>query len=103
MWVEECDFILLFLKIILVTGKCLDDCCSVAARNYQISSLHPSSQVSAVCLPHLSTVSEMEESLFSQLMSRDFGLLGSPSALNPNKVILTVDHKTREVLCVHLM
>ncbi|XP_041805563.1 PAS domain-containing serine/threonine-protein kinase [Chelmon rostratus] len=79
-------------------GEYLDDCPSVAARNYQISSLHPGSQVSAVSLPHLSSVSETEERLFSQLFSRDFDLSGSPSALNPNKVILTVDHKTIEIL-----
>ncbi|XP_070774896.1 PAS domain-containing serine/threonine-protein kinase [Enoplosus armatus] len=81
-----------------LTGEHLDVCTSVAARNYQISSLHPGSQVSAVSLPHPSTMSETEESLFYQLISGDFGLSGSPSALNPNKVILTVDHKTREIL-----
>ncbi|XP_073346626.1 PAS domain-containing serine/threonine-protein kinase isoform X2 [Pagrus major] len=79
-------------------GERLDGCTSVAARNCQISSLHPCSQVSAASLPHLSTVSELEESLFSQLISGDFSLPGSPSALNPNKAILTVDHKTREIL-----
>ncbi|XP_044074602.1 PAS domain-containing serine/threonine-protein kinase [Siniperca chuatsi] len=78
-----------------LTGERLDVCTSVAARNHQISSLHPGS---AVSLPHRSTVSETEESLFSQLISRDFGLSGSPSALNPNKVILIVNHKTREIL-----
>ncbi|XP_038574117.1 PAS domain-containing serine/threonine-protein kinase isoform X2 [Micropterus salmoides] len=71
---------------------------SFTERNCQISSLHPGSQVFAVCLPHQSTVSETGESLFSQLISGDFGLSGSPSALNPNKAILTVDHKTREIL-----
>lgn len=90
-------------KNLLLTGKCLDDCSSVAARNYQISSLHPSSEVSAVCLPPLVTVSEMEESLFSQLISGDFGLSVSPASLNPDKAVLTVDHKTREVPCVHLI
>lgn len=87
----------------LLTGENFDICTSVATRNLQISSLHPGSQVSAVSLPHPPTMSETEESLFSQLISGDFGLSGSPSALNPNKVILTVDHKTREVLCVCLM
>ncbi|XP_036940376.1 PAS domain-containing serine/threonine-protein kinase [Acanthopagrus latus] len=75
-----------------------DGCTSIAARNCQISSLHPCSQVSAASLPHLSTVPELEESLFSQLFSGDFSLPGSPSAFNPNKAILTVDHKTREIL-----
>ncbi|KAM9349928.1 PAS domain-containing serine/threonine-protein kinase [Symphorus nematophorus] len=76
-------------------GEHLDDCTSVATRNCQISSLHSGS---AVSLPHLSTASETEESLFSQLISGDFGLSGCPSALNPNKAILTVNHKTREIL-----
>ncbi|XP_042353798.1 PAS domain-containing serine/threonine-protein kinase [Plectropomus leopardus] len=79
-------------------GKSLDACTSVAERNLQISSLHPGSHVSVASLPHPSTISETEESLFSQLFSGDFSLSGSPSALNPNKVILTVDHKTREIL-----
>ncbi|XP_070701720.1 PAS domain-containing serine/threonine-protein kinase [Pempheris klunzingeri] len=79
-------------------GERLDTCTSVAERNCQISSLHPDSQVSAASLRHPPTVSETEKSLFSQLMSGDFGLSGSPSALNPNKVILTVNHKTREIL-----
>ncbi|KAF1383914.1 hypothetical protein PFLUV_G00136780 [Perca fluviatilis] len=79
-------------------GEGLDVFTSVAARDLQISSLHPDSHISSVSLPHPSTISEIEESLFSQLVSGDFGLSGSPSALNPNKVILTVDHKTREIL-----
>uniref|UniRef100_A0A8C4DA91 PAS domain-containing serine/threonine-protein kinase n=1 Tax=Dicentrarchus labrax TaxID=13489 RepID=A0A8C4DA91_DICLA len=82
----------------MLTGERLDDCSSVATRNCQISSLHPGSQVSAVSLPHLSTVSEAEESLFSQLISGDFDLAAFPSALNPNKVILTVHRNTREIL-----
>ncbi|XP_071394924.1 PAS domain-containing serine/threonine-protein kinase [Centroberyx affinis] len=81
-----------------MTGECLDVCSSVATRNLQISSLHPGSHISAPSLPHPSTISETEESLFSQLTSGDFGLSGSPSVLNPNKAILTVDHKTREIL-----
>ncbi|TWW73255.1 PAS domain-containing serine/threonine-protein kinase isoform X1 [Takifugu flavidus] len=56
-----------------------------------------SSKVSADCLPRLSTASEMEESLFSQLFSGDFSLSLPPAALNPNKAILTVNHKTREI------
>ncbi|XP_023261172.1 PAS domain-containing serine/threonine-protein kinase isoform X2 [Seriola lalandi dorsalis] len=81
-----------------LTGERLDVCSSVATRNHQISSLHPGSQVSAVCLPHPSTVSETEENLLCQLISGRFGLSGSSSVLNPNKVILTVHHKTREIL-----
>ncbi|XP_037644623.1 PAS domain-containing serine/threonine-protein kinase [Sebastes umbrosus] len=84
-----------------LSGENFDICTSVATRNLQISSLHPGSQVSAVSLPHPPTMSETEESLFSQLISGDFGLSGSPSAFNPNKVILTVDHKTREILAAN--
>ncbi|XP_010793654.1 PAS domain-containing serine/threonine-protein kinase isoform X3 [Notothenia coriiceps] len=79
-------------------GENVDVCTSVATRNLQISSLHPRSQVSAVSLPHPATVSETEENLFSQLISEDFGLSESPSAINPHKVIFTVDHKTRKIL-----
>ncbi|KAK5859909.1 hypothetical protein PBY51_021426 [Eleginops maclovinus] len=79
-------------------GENRNVCTSVATRNLQISSLHPGSQHSAVSLPHPSTKSETEENLFSQLISEDFGLSGSPSAINPNKVIFTVDHKTRKIL-----
>ncbi|KAI4809739.1 hypothetical protein KUCAC02_018604 [Chaenocephalus aceratus] len=79
-------------------GENVDVCTSVATRNLQISSLHPGSQVSAVSLPHPATVSEAEENLFSQLISEDFGLSESPSAINPHKVIFTVDHKTRKIL-----
>ncbi|KAM7379262.1 hypothetical protein PAMP_004827 [Pampus punctatissimus] len=81
-----------------VRGEHLDVFSSVAARNHQISSLHPCSHVSVDTLPHLFTMPETEESLFSQLVSGNFGLSVSPSVLNPNKVILTVEHKTREIL-----
>ncbi|XP_026229459.1 PAS domain-containing serine/threonine-protein kinase isoform X2 [Anabas testudineus] len=81
-----------------LTGERLDVCTSVAARNHQMSSLHPGSQHCAVSLLQPFTVSEMEESLFNQLVSGKFVVSGSPLALNPNKAILTVDHKTREIL-----
>ncbi|XP_026170431.1 PAS domain-containing serine/threonine-protein kinase isoform X2 [Mastacembelus armatus] len=76
----------------------LDVCTSAVAEKHQISVLHPRSQVSAVSLPHPPTMSETQESLFSQLISGKFGLPSSPAALSPSKVILTVDHKTREIL-----
>ncbi|XP_029931171.1 PAS domain-containing serine/threonine-protein kinase isoform X2 [Myripristis murdjan] len=81
-----------------MTGECLDICSSVATRNLQISNLHSGSHISAACLPLPASVSETEESVLSQLMSGDFGLSGSPSVFNPNKVILSVDLKTREIL-----
>lgn len=46
----------------------------------------------------MSTVSEIQDMLFSQLMSGDFSLPGYPSPLNPNKVILTVNRNTKQVL-----
>lgn len=79
-----------------LTGDHFDIGSSVATKNRQMCSLLPSSQAGS--LPHLSTMSEREEMLFSQLMSGDFGLPGYPSAFNPNKVILTVNHKTKKVL-----
>ncbi|XP_060900547.1 PAS domain-containing serine/threonine-protein kinase isoform X1 [Labrus mixtus] len=82
----------------LLRGECVDVCTSVAERNHQILSLDPCSRVSVAPLPHPSTVSEKEESLISQLISGGFNLSGSPSALNPNKAILTVDHKTTQIL-----
>lgn len=87
----------------VLAGEPSDVCSSVAARNCQISSLHSGSQTPAVCLPHPSTMSETEETLFCQLTSGRFALSGSSSVLNPNKVSLTVHHKTREVLYMHLM
>ncbi|XP_075877367.1 PAS domain-containing serine/threonine-protein kinase [Nelusetta ayraudi] len=83
----------------LLTGmKCLHDCPSVAARNCQISSLYERSQVSVVGLSQQPTVSELEKSLVSQLMSEDFGMPIFPSALNLDRVFLTVDRDTREIL-----
>ncbi|KAM7400735.1 hypothetical protein PAMA_005090 [Pampus argenteus] len=81
-----------------LTSEHLDVFSSVAARNHQISSLHPCTHISVDTLPHLFTMPETEESLFSQLVSGKFGLPVSPSVLNPNKAILTVEHKTREIL-----
>ncbi|XP_034559226.1 PAS domain-containing serine/threonine-protein kinase isoform X2 [Notolabrus celidotus] len=82
-------------------GECVNICTSVAEKNHQISSLHPCSQVSDVSLPHPSTELEKGESLIGQLISGEFDLPGSLSTLNPNKVILTVDHKTRQILSVN--
>ncbi|XP_068557800.1 PAS domain-containing serine/threonine-protein kinase [Cebidichthys violaceus] len=79
-------------------GERFDNCTSVAARNLQMSSFHRGSIVSAASLPRPSTVSEKEERLFSELISEDSGLSGSLSTLNPNKAVLTVHHKTKEIL-----
>ncbi|XP_008279427.1 PAS domain-containing serine/threonine-protein kinase [Stegastes partitus] len=84
-----------------LTGDHLDVCTSVAQRNHQISNLLYGSPVFAESLPRPFTMSEKEESLFSQLISGDFGLPGNPAAINPNKVILTVNKKTREILSVN--
>ncbi|KAM4605277.1 PAS domain-containing serine/threonine-protein kinase [Polymixia lowei] len=79
-----------------VTGDCVDIGSSVATRNIQISSLHHGSHISTASLPHPS-MSEADESLLGLLTSRDFGLSGFPSVLNPNKAIITVDQNTREI------
>ncbi|XP_058506941.1 PAS domain-containing serine/threonine-protein kinase isoform X1 [Solea solea] len=84
-----------------LSSEHLDIFSSAATRNHQISSLHPASQVSSVCLPHLSTLSETTKSLYCQLMSGTFALKGSPSVPNPNKAILTINHETREILSVN--
>lgn len=83
--------------------KCLDDCPSVAERNCQISSLYETSQVSSVGLFQRPNVSELEKSLVSQLMSEDFGMPIFPSALNLDRVFLTVDSDTHEVPSVCIM
>ncbi|KAM6919057.1 PAS domain-containing serine/threonine-protein kinase [Xenentodon cancila] len=80
------------------TGERLDVCISMATRNHQLGSLLPGSQVYADSLLHPPTESETDRSLISLLISGDFGLSGYPSVLNPNKAILTVSHKTREIL-----
>ncbi|XP_061587094.1 PAS domain-containing serine/threonine-protein kinase isoform X2 [Cololabis saira] len=81
-----------------VTGEHLDVSISMATRKHQLRSLLPGSQVYADSLPHLSTESGEDKGLISLLISGDFDLLGYPSVLNPNKAILTVSHKTREIL-----
>ncbi|XP_023821184.1 PAS domain-containing serine/threonine-protein kinase [Oryzias latipes] len=64
----------------------------MATRNHQLSSLLPGS------LPHPSTASETEESLFSLLISGGFDLPEYPSSLNPNKAVLTISSQTGEIL-----
>ncbi|XP_047446412.1 PAS domain-containing serine/threonine-protein kinase isoform X2 [Mugil cephalus] len=81
-----------------LTGEDLDVYSSLGTRNHIIPNLRPGSQVSFDPLPHLSNLSEAEESIFSQLTSGEFGLSGYPAVLNPNKIILTVAYKTREIL-----
>ncbi|XP_028284053.1 PAS domain-containing serine/threonine-protein kinase [Parambassis ranga] len=81
-----------------LTGECLDVCTTVKTRNHQISRLIPGSQGFANSLPHPFTTSETNEAFFSQLLSGNCVLSKFPSALNPNKGILTINHKTREIL-----
>ncbi|XP_061654428.1 PAS domain-containing serine/threonine-protein kinase isoform X2 [Phyllopteryx taeniolatus] len=71
---------------------------SAGVRKNRKSYIHPDSDISIDALPHLPTMSETEDELYGQLISTDFGLSVSPLALNPNKVLLTVDHKSREIL-----
>nr|XP_057923219.1 PAS domain-containing serine/threonine-protein kinase isoform X2 [Doryrhamphus excisus] len=60
----------------------------LASKNHQMPNLHPD----------LSAMSEIEDNIYGQLTSTDFELFISPLALNPNKVLLTVDRKSREIL-----
>ncbi|XP_061696191.1 PAS domain-containing serine/threonine-protein kinase isoform X2 [Syngnathoides biaculeatus] len=71
---------------------------SAGVRKNRKACIHPESEVSIDSLPRSPTMSETENKLYGQLISTDFGLCVSPLALNSNKVILTVDHKSREIL-----
>ncbi|KAM8850242.1 PAS domain-containing serine/threonine-protein kinase isoform 1-T2 [Spinachia spinachia] len=81
-----------------LSGGFSDVCTSVRPRKLQMLSLNCGAKVSAVSMPHPSTMLDKEESLFRQLISEDFGLSGSSSTFNPNKAVLTIDHKTREIV-----
>ncbi|KAM9789360.1 PAS domain-containing serine/threonine-protein kinase [Neosynchiropus ocellatus] len=61
-------------------------------------SSHPASHISVQSLPHPLTMSQAEESLFSKLFSQDSRVFECPSTFSPNKAILTVDEKSREIL-----
>ncbi|XP_055007725.1 PAS domain-containing serine/threonine-protein kinase isoform X2 [Boleophthalmus pectinirostris] len=74
----------------------LDKVCK-AARNNNLSKLHWSPDF----LPHPHTASQTDENLFWQLIDGHCVLSQSPAVLNPNKVILIVDHKTRELVSVN--
>ncbi|XP_061879532.1 PAS domain-containing serine/threonine-protein kinase-like isoform X1 [Entelurus aequoreus] len=67
-----------------------------SSRNYEMSNLHHDISVNA--LPRPSTMSEMEDNLYGHLISADCVLSVSPLAFNPNKVLIIVDHKSREIL-----
>ncbi|XP_053739560.1 PAS domain-containing serine/threonine-protein kinase isoform X2 [Synchiropus splendidus] len=62
------------------------------------SSSQPASHISVKSLPHPFTMSQAEESLFSKIFSQDSGVFECPSTYSPNKAILTVDEKSREIL-----
>ncbi|KAM4727877.1 PAS domain-containing serine/threonine-protein kinase [Anableps anableps] len=76
-----------------ITGEPLDVCSTMATKKY---CLLPGSQCSTDSLPSPST--ESEESFINLVISGDFALSGHPSAINPNKVVLIVSHKTTEIL-----
>ncbi|XP_012709105.2 PAS domain-containing serine/threonine-protein kinase isoform X1 [Fundulus heteroclitus] len=76
-----------------ITGGALDVCATMSANK---SCLLLGSQVSADSLPNPSP--ESEDSLIHRFISEDFALSGAPSAINPNKVVLTVSCKTTEIL-----
>lgn len=80
-----------------LTGDHLGICNSVSARNYKMSRWRRS----PASLPHPSTVSEAEENLYLQLVHGHCGLPQTPAVLNPNRVILVVDHKTQKIVSVN--
>ncbi|XP_028327941.1 PAS domain-containing serine/threonine-protein kinase isoform X2 [Gouania willdenowi] len=82
----------------LLTGQHLDLCSLAKRGNNRISSFLAEAKHSSSFLQHLPTLSEAEENFFKQLMSGEFELTGKPAALNPNKVILRVNPRTRQVL-----
>ncbi|XP_077581392.1 PAS domain-containing serine/threonine-protein kinase [Stigmatopora nigra] len=68
-----------------------------SARNQQKPSIHLNSDPSLAALSCPPTMSESKDKLFGDLMATDGGLSASPLVFNPNKVLLTVDLKSREI------
>ncbi|XP_037553131.1 PAS domain-containing serine/threonine-protein kinase-like [Nematolebias whitei] len=79
-------------------GEHLDVCSNTRRKSHLLGHTLPGSQVSTHFLPQPSTASETEDGFLNLFISGEFCLLGYPAALNPNKVVLTVSHKTREIL-----
>ncbi|KAM9790140.1 PAS domain-containing serine/threonine-protein kinase [Syngnathus typhle] len=61
-------------------------------------SKHSDCDTSFDALPRSPTMPETEDNLYGELVATDFGMLVLSLALNPDKVLLTVDHKSREIL-----
>uniref|UniRef100_A0A3B5RC86 PAS domain-containing serine/threonine-protein kinase n=1 Tax=Xiphophorus maculatus TaxID=8083 RepID=A0A3B5RC86_XIPMA len=76
-----------------ITGEPLDVCTAMATKKH---CLLPGPQVSVDSFPNSST--ESEESFINLVISGDFALSEHPSAINPNKIVLVVSHKTTEIL-----
>lgn len=55
----------------------------------------------AASLPHPAKASQMNESMFSQLIDGRCVLSQTPAALNPNKIIISVDPKTQEIISLN--
>lgn len=83
--------------LFLPVGEHLDVCSSTRRKSHLLGHTLPASQVSTHFLPQPATASETEDGFLNLFISGEFCLLGYPAALNPNKVVLTVSHKTREV------
>ncbi|XP_017277619.1 PAS domain-containing serine/threonine-protein kinase [Kryptolebias marmoratus] len=81
----------------LPVGEHLDVCGSTR-RNHQLGRILPGSQVSAHFLPQPSAASEAEGGFLSLFISENICPLRHPTALNPNKAVLTVSPKTSEIL-----
>ncbi|XP_077411660.1 PAS domain-containing serine/threonine-protein kinase isoform X2 [Vanacampus margaritifer] len=70
----------------------------VAATKPQSSCAQPDLDTSTDALPRPPTMSETEDKLYSRLISTSSELPVPLLALNPNQVLLTVDHQSREIL-----
>lgn len=80
-----------------LTGK-LNKLCNLASTsNHYMSRL----QYSPASLLHPATASQTDENVFSQLIDGHCVLSQTPAVLNPNKIILTVDHKSQEIILVN--
>lgn len=72
-------------------------CNLTSARNNKMSNLH----LSPASLPHPATASETDEDLLSQVIHGHCVLSQTPALLNPNKIVLSVDHKSQEIISVN--
>lgn len=80
-----------------LTGKLNKVCDLASTRNHKMSRLQSFPPAS---FPHAAK-SQMDDDFFCQLIDGHCALSQSPAALNPNKIILSVDHKSQEIISVN--